>query len=199
MRVVVYIRCSTNSDRQDTKNQLLQLKDWARKEGHEIVKVYEEYKSGSKGAEDREALNSLLKDCASYHRGFDCVAFWSLDRLSREGTYKTIHYLEHFKKNNVKYHSLNEPYISSLGDFGEVVVSIMAFLAKQENLRRSENIKAGLRRTVQENGTKLGRKAGSKHTDSILRMKKEGLNNSEIARELDISRQTVLNILKRAA
>jgi DNA invertase Pin-like site-specific DNA recombinase len=44
--------------------------------------------------------------------------------------------------------SYTEECIDSTGIFKDAVVSIMATIAKQENIRRSERIKAGLARAV---------------------------------------------------
>jgi DNA invertase Pin-like site-specific DNA recombinase len=52
--------------------------------------------------------------------------------------------------------SYTEQYLDSTGIFKDAVISIMATIAKQENLRRSERIMAGLAR-AKRNGSRLGR------------------------------------------
>ena len=51
-RVAIYARVSTGD--QTTENQLQQLHRWAKRSGHEVVKVYEDKGiSGSKGRDKR--------------------------------------------------------------------------------------------------------------------------------------------------
>ena len=46
MRIAIYARVST--DKQDTENQLLQLREFAAKQGWTIAREYCDYESGSK-------------------------------------------------------------------------------------------------------------------------------------------------------
>jgi DNA invertase Pin-like site-specific DNA recombinase len=81
MRIALYARVSTED--QDTENQLGQLREWADRAGHQIVREYVEAESGRKGADKRQAFAAMFDDAA--RRRFDCVLFWALDRFSREG------------------------------------------------------------------------------------------------------------------
>ena len=79
-RVAIYARVST--DKQQTSNQVLVLKEIAERSGYNIIQIYEDKGiSGSKGREDRPALNQMMKDAT--HRKFDMVMCWSIDRLGR--------------------------------------------------------------------------------------------------------------------
>jgi DNA invertase Pin-like site-specific DNA recombinase len=84
------------------------------------------------------------------------VVFWALDRFSREGVLPTLNHLQRLDSWGVAWRSYTEQYIDSTGIFKEAVIAIMATIAKQENLRRSERILAGLAR-AKRNGSKLGR------------------------------------------
>jgi DNA invertase Pin-like site-specific DNA recombinase len=56
----------------------------------------------------------------------------------------------------VAWRSYTEQYLDSTGMFKDAVISIMATIAKQENLRRSERVRAGLTRARRQ-GVRLGR------------------------------------------
>jgi len=84
------------------------------------------------------------------------VLFWALDRFSREGVLPTLHHLQRLDSWGVAWRSYTEQYLDSTGIFKDAVVSIMATIAKQENIRRSERILAGLAR-AKRNGSRLGR------------------------------------------
>jgi DNA invertase Pin-like site-specific DNA recombinase len=78
-RVALYLRCST--DLQDTARQRAELEAWATRAGHEVVATYEDYASGSKGADRRPGLAALLKACAQRHH--DIVGVHAVDRIAR--------------------------------------------------------------------------------------------------------------------
>src|SRR6266436_8985072 len=151
MRIAIYTRVST--DKQDAENQLPQLRDFAAKQGWEIVREYvDQGESGTKS--DRAALLQMFEDAS--RKKFDLVLFWALDRLSREGTFKTLQYLNRLDSYGVGYRSFIEPYFDSCGIFKEAVISIVATLAKQESVKRSERTRAGLA-VARARGSKLGR------------------------------------------
>src|SRR5712692_7735948 len=92
---------------------------------------------------------------AASKREFDLVLFCALDRFSREGVRPTLTYLQRLDDHGVAWRSFTEQYLDSTGIFKDAVISIMATIAKQENLRRSERILAKL--AEQKRGVKLGR------------------------------------------
>lgn len=79
-------------------------------------------------------------------REFDCLLFWSLERLSREGTVETLNHLQRLTGYGVNYRSFTEQYLDSTGMFKEAVIGILAAVAKQERVRLSERTIAGLKR-----------------------------------------------------
>ena len=184
MKCIIYTRVST--DMQDTENQIAQLREYADKQHWEIVTVKTDICSGNKSADARTGLKEVF-DLAR-KRKFDILLFWSLDRLSREGTRQTLEYLSRFDGYKVKWHSYTEEYISSLGIFADAIISLMACLAKQERIRISERTKAGLAR-VRAKGTALGRPRTK--IEVILKAKElrlNGLSFSAIGRELNVTR-----------
>jgi DNA invertase Pin-like site-specific DNA recombinase len=143
MRVAIYCRVSKDKG-QDTANQLRQLKAFAAQQDWTVVRIYEEQASGRKGESGREALREVFKDAAK--RRWNLLLFWSLDRLSREGTFVTMKYLNRLSEMGIGYRSLTEEYVSTMGVFGDVIISLLATLARQEATRISERTKAGLER-----------------------------------------------------
>src|SRR5689334_19584267 len=153
MRAALYARVSTAD--QTNENQLLQLRQFAASQGWIIVAQYSEQVTGSKTDKDRPALRQMFE--AASKREFDVLLFWSLDRLSREGVLPTLQYLNRLTSYGIKWRSLTEQYIDSCGIFADAVISIMAVIARQENVRRSERTKAGLAR-ARDKGKILGRR-----------------------------------------
>ena len=69
--------------------------------------------------------------------------------------------VDRLDKNGVKVISLQESWTEVDGPLKELLLSIVAWVARMESERRSERTKAGLTRAVSE-GKRLGRPPGSK-------------------------------------
>jgi DNA invertase Pin-like site-specific DNA recombinase len=194
-RAVIYARVSTKDGRQDTENQLRQLRTFAATQDWSIVHEYVDRASGKRG--DREQFQKMFS--AASRREFDCLLFWSLDRLSREGTVKTLNHLERLNGYGVNYRSFTEQYLDSTGMFKEAVIGILAAVAKQERVRLSERTIAGLQRAKAQ-----GRVGGRPKTEDtepklmakIERLRSEGHSIRAIAMEVEKSPNTILRLLK---
>jgi len=185
MNVALYLRVST--DKQETENQAIQLRDFAAKQGWTVVFEYCDYESGSKA--DRPEFQRMLADASK--RRFDLVLFWALDRLSREGVYATLQHLNRLESYGVGFRSFTEPYFDSCGVFKDAVIAIMATLAKQERVKRAERTRAGLAR-VRAAGKRLGRPVRITATrEDVARLLAAGRSYRAIGRELGISVRSV--------
>jgi len=120
----------------------------------------------------------------AHRRRFDLVLFWALDRFSREGVLKTLHYLNDLEAAGVGFKSYMERYIDSSGIFKEAILAILATLAKQERVRLAERVKAGLDRARAE-GKDLGRPRLPRSTvNEVRRLSASGVSKREIARRV---------------
>ena len=156
--------------------------------------------SGSKSFKERAGLDKVLK--MAHQKKFDVLLFWSLGRLSREGTAETLFYLQTLTDNGIDYHSYTEQYLSSMGPFSDVVISLLATIAKQERIRISERVKAGLdyRKNVlkkpleRQQGTKL---KGTDHKVELAKkLREDGLSYAKIGMAMNISRQRACQLVQ---
>lgn len=150
MKAALYVRVST--DKQELDNQLRDLRKYATANGWQVTAEYTDIVSGTQ--QSRPGFDRLYLD--AHRRLFDVVVFWDISRFSRAGTLHTLQKLKELDNLNITWHSYSEPYFSSAGQFKDVVISIMATLAKMERDKISERTKAGLRRAKAQ-GKKLGR------------------------------------------
>jgi DNA invertase Pin-like site-specific DNA recombinase len=186
VRVAIYARVSTKDKGQDTENQLHQLRAFAEQHGT-IYQVYTDQESGGKAG--RTEFKQLLLE--AYQKKFDLVVFWRLDRFSREGALATLKYLKELKDHGVNYKSFTEPYLNSLGPFGDVIVSMLATIAAQDLIKISENTKAALAKKKAA-GIKLGTPGKSQaQIEQIRRLKGGGMSNYTIAKSMGMSASTV--------
>src|SRR5215472_17189081 len=170
VKVAIYTRVSGKSNRQDAANQSLQLIEYCQRHGWEYVE-YTDRMSGTKA--DRQAFLKMFEDARL--KKFDLVLFWALDRFSREGTLKTLEYLQRLDSYGVAWKSFTEQYLDSTGVFRDAVIAILATIAKQEHARLSERVVAGLRRAKRQ-GKVLGRKRIIVDREKIRGMKADGFS-----------------------
>ncbi len=172
--VAIYIRVST--DKQEIENQVGQLTKYIEnKPDYELFHTtYSDVISGSK--DKRPGFDKLFYD--AHYRLFSHVLFWSLDRFSRSGTLFTLQKLKELENLGISWESYTEQYFNSIGEFKDVVISIMSTLAKIERQKISERTKAGLER-AKLSGKKLGRPFGSK--DAKKRNKSNYYKRYELA------------------
>ena len=145
-QVAIYVRVST--DKQEADNQVAPLREFALRSEWSIYKEYVDIASGSK--DSRPGFDLLFHD--AHKKRFDVVLFWALDRFSRSGTLYTLQKLTELTNLGIDYESYQEQYLRTSGQFRDVVISIMATLAKSERDRISERTKAGLARSKKQKG-----------------------------------------------
>ena len=191
--VAIYARVSTDDKRQTPDNQLLQLRAWCARMGYPVVREYVEHENGGKGAEYRKQLAAMFTGAA--RREFDLLLVWSLDRFSREGVLETLHHLQRLAQYGVGYRSFTEQYLDSCGIFKDAVLSILATIAKQEHIRLSERVHAGLAKARRE-GRVGGRPRLVLNHARMMRLDEEGYSIREIADEMGISPASVHRFLR---
>ena len=194
MKIGLYARVSTKDKGQETENQLVQLREFAAKQGWQITREYVDRETG--GTSDRVQFQAMFADAG--RRKFDLVLFWSLDRLSREGVLETLQHLNRLTSYGVGYKSFTEQYLDSCGIFKDAVIGILAVVAKQERVRLSERTKAGLA-IARSNGRQIGRPRLKVQPTDIARLKAQGHSLRAIGRSLGISEGSVRRLASSAA
>jgi len=159
MKVAIYSRVST--DKQDGENQIIALKEYSERSNYEIIKIYSDIISGKETS--RPQYDLMFED--AHKKMFDLVLFWDLSRFSRAGTLYTLQKLKELENLGVDWESYTEPYFKSVGQFKDVVLSVVSTIARIEREKISERTKAGLLR-AKKNGKQLGRPKGSKDKKS---------------------------------
>jgi len=196
MNVALYARVSTRDKGQDTENQIAPMRAWATAAGHTVVAVYQDTVSSS-GKVKRPEFEAMMKlanepEC----RRWSMLVFWSLDRLSREGVLETLQILKNLNDAGVCWRSHTEAYLDSCGVFKDAVLAILAAVAKQERIRISERVKAGLEnaRTQGHFGGRPRRHWPAETVDAVRYARGIGLTLNEIAAQHGLSRSAVHRI-----
>jgi len=148
-RVVLYTRVS--SDEQNTEPQERALREYVRRRGWSIQKVYRD--QGLSGANaNRPALIEMLKD--SRRGSIDVIVVWKFDRFARS-LKALISGLELCRSLGIDFVSVTEAVDTSL-PAGELVFQMIGAVAQFERSLIGERVKSGLA-NARANGKVLGR------------------------------------------
>jgi DNA invertase Pin-like site-specific DNA recombinase len=190
MRAAIYARVSTKDKGQEVENQLRQLRDFATLQGWTLSREYIDHETAK--TDDRAEFQSMFRDASQ--RKFDVLLFWALDRLSREGVLETLQHLNRLTSYGVGYRSFTEQYFDSCGIFKDAVIAIIATVAKQERVRISERVRAGLE-VARAKGKRIGRPTANVDASQIASLRAANVSWREIERRLGVSARTVRRTL----
>lgn len=188
MKVALYARVSTH-DQQTLPMQLKAMRTYARKRGWKIATEVQEIGSGAKTRPKRE---DLLKQAR--RRDLDAILVWRLDRWGRSVS-DLIGTIRELADTGVGFVSLTEA-LDLTTSAGKAMAGMLAVFAEFERDILRERVKAGIAHS-RGKGKPHGRPAtASLKSAEVKRLKRQGLNNSEISRRLGISRTSVIRALQ---
>jgi DNA invertase Pin-like site-specific DNA recombinase len=181
-RIAIYARVSTSQ--QTCENQLNELRVVADRAGYQIVAEFvDEGISGSKGRQNRPALDQMLKECT--RRRFDLVMCWDISRLGRS-VQNLIEIMNELQSLKVDLFFLQQGMDTSTAS-GRMMFSVFGALAEYERELIRERVLAGQAR-AKAAGVKFGRpKTITENTRETVRLlRDQGVGIRKIARTLGI-------------
>ncbi|KMV67835.1 recombinase [bacteria symbiont BFo1 of Frankliniella occidentalis] len=179
MRLFGYARVSTSQQSLDI--QIRALKD----AGVKANRIFTDKSSGSSA--DRKGLDLLRM---KVEEG-DVILVKKLDRLGRD-TADMIQLIKEFDAQGVAVRFIDDG-ISTHGEMGKMVVTILSAVAQAERQRILERTNEG-RQEAMAKGIRFGRKR-TIDRGRVLALYRQGAGASDISRQLKIARSTVYKIL----
>lgn len=169
-KVVIYARVSTSS--QDYDRQLHDLREYAARQGYEVVKEFSEKISGAKKVEERDALKELL-DFTSKAK-VDKILIFECSRLSRRAV-DFLQLIETFSERKISVFILQNGLETILpnGEVNPIATLVLGILAQFNAMERTlirSRMQSGYA-NYRANGGKVGRKDG--YTKSAEAYKEE--------------------------
>jgi len=195
-RVGLYARVSKDDGKQDTENQLHELREFCKRSGWTVEHEYIDRVSGSKSERQRPQMQQMFEDASK--RRFDVLLFWKLDRFSREGTVTTLKHLQRLSDYGIQWRSYQEPFLDTTSAFGEMLVGVVSFFAKHERACISERTIAGLKR-ARRAGKSLGRPRVEVDVQKVLALQAKGMGLRGIAEKTGWSLSSIMRALRPAA
>lgn len=187
-RVGLYARVSTH-DQQTLPMQLSAMRDYAKKRKWAVAV---EVKDVGSGATTRPKREELIE--AARRREIDAVLVWRLDRWGRS-LVDLVSTLEELNALDVGFVSLCEA-LDLTTPSGRALAGMLAVFAEFEREILRERVKAGIAQARQE-GKPHGRpKTAAKLAPEMKQLHKEGVSKREIAKRLEVSRTSVIRLLR---
>lgn len=165
MNVVIYSRVSSQSARQSTERQIVDLERFATGRGDKVVAVFEEKVSGRKANVDRPVLSRCLEYCIDSQNQVDMLLLAEISRLGRS-TLEILKALDilHTHKVCVYIQNLNLETLrpdKTVNPLSSLVTTLLGELAAMERQGIIDRLNSG-RELYIEKGGRLGRRPGSK-------------------------------------
>ena len=204
---IIYARVSSTGDRQSTERQVIDLTDYADKNGITICKTFEEHISGAK----RNAERAVLSECIEYaiSNSVDVVLFSELSRCGR-AVWEVLDTIRTLKDNGINAYFQKEglSLFSEDGKTENVYLSVMLSVLcvcsqiERENLifRLKSGRKVFVDKNLAETGKSgLGRKVGYRKPidkkreeyKETLKLLRAGYPIRKVAKLTDVSESTV--------
>lgn len=192
--VAIYCRVSTSD--QDCQRQETELLTLADKAGYTIAGIWKETASGSKS--DRQQRQKILN--LAQARKVDLILVTELTRWSRS-TLDLFHTLNDLQSWGVGLIAQTGLQFDLSTPQGKLIATLMSGFAEFERDLLRERVRSGVQ-AAQARGVVFGRKLGQriksdKLAPKVLALVEDGLSYRQIGRQLELSKNTVLAIVKR--
>lgn len=209
MNAVIYARVSSTGDRQSTERQVVDLTEYAGKNGMAVIRTFEEHISGARKNKDRLVLN----ECLTYavNNGVDIILISELSRLGRnvDEVLENIRFCKD-KHLNIYFQKEGISVFDTAGKENPYLTIMIAVLATAASLERdaiyyrlSSGRKAYVNKHLKETGkTGLGRKTGyRKPTETyveeykeVVKFLRKGYPIRQTAKLAEVSESTVKKV-----
>ena len=207
MNVVIYSRVSSQSVRQSTERQVVDLERFATGRGDKVVAVFEEKVSGRKANVDRPVLSRCLEYCIDPQNQVDMLLLSEISRLGRS-TLEILKALDilHTHKVCVYIQNLNLETLrpdKTVNPLSSLVTTLLGELAAMERQGIIDRLNSG-RELYIEKGGRLGQRPGSKKSleqkreeyKEAISLLKKGYSIRNVAKLTNKSVSTILSIKK---
>ena len=214
---VIYARVSSSGSlesRQSTERQVIDLTDYANKNGMTICKTFEEHISGAK----RNAERAVLSECIEYaiNNRVDVVLFSELSRCGR-AIWEVLDTIRTLKDNGINAYFQKEGLSLFSADRREniylaVMISVLSSASQIERENLIFRLKSGRKVYVDKNiaatgKSGLGRKVGyrkpvetkKEEYKEALKLLRAGYPIRKVAKLTDVSESTVKRLKKEFA
>ena len=214
IRAAIYARVSSTGDRQSTERQVIDLTDYANKNGMTICNTFEEHISGAK----RNTERAVLTECIEYaiNNQVDVVLFSELSRCGR-AVWEVLDTIRTLKDNGINAYFQKEG-LSLFSEDGteniylSVMLSVLCVCSQMERENIHYRLQSGRKVFIDKNiaatgKSGLGRKVGyrkpietkKEQYKEVLKLLRAGYPIRKVAKLTDTSESTIKRLKKEFA
>jgi putative DNA-invertase from lambdoid prophage Rac len=188
LRVGLYARVSTH-DQQTLPMQMSAMRDYAKRRKWAVAIEVKDVGSGATTRPKRETLIESVR-----RREVDLILVWRLDRWGRS-LVDLVSTLQELTALDVGFVSLTEA-LDLTTPSGRALAGMLAVFAEFERDILRDRVKAGIDQARKE-GKPHGRpKTAGKLVPEMKQLRKDGLSKRAIAKQLGVSRTSVIRLLR---
>jgi len=195
LKAALYARVSTR-DQKSIPDQLADLRTYAKLKEFTVVAEYEEKESGKR--DTRPIRYELLK--RAWKGEFDVVLVWKLDRWGRN-VQDLVNTVADLGTREIGFVSFSDN-IDLMTTNGRLFFHILCAFAQFERETTVDRVRAGIekkRARMVEMGRSWGRPPKAREKSAqVIALVRDGKSKSAIARQLKISRASILRIVRQA-
>lgn len=191
MRVALYARVSRHDKEQNPENQLIKLREFAKRHDWTVYAEYHDYASGA--APSRPGFDRMIAEGRGRH--YDAVLVVRVDRLARS-VKQLLTMLEDLNRFGIGLICSDQD-IDTNSPAGKLLFTVLGAVAELELELIRERTKDGLARAKSQ-GKRLGRPPRPQVDERIIELRAQGLSLREIGERTGLSHQAVKQRLRRA-
>lgn len=207
MIAVIYARVSSSTGRQDTERQVNELTEYAKRNGIDVVKSFQDFQSGATPNGERWMLKKCMTYCTEENRNVECVLMSEVSRLGRD-PWEMAELAKFFHDHHLNVYFMRENLYMFNADGTDNPIFSMLFamfskFAENERTAIKERLQSGYK-NFRAKGGKVGRKEGSVKTKEqleqeykqVIKELHRGTSISRTAKLCDVSTATVARLKK---
>jgi len=196
MKAVIYTRVSTG--KQNVSRQLEELEEKCLKKGWEVVSKKSEVISGSSPYSKRKIFSKII--ILAKDRKFEVLVVHEISRLGRN-TVDVLKCIQELNSISVSVYIMNIDLVikpDRADPSANLIVAVLASLATHEKELMQQRIISGLKASKNKSGRREGDSYTLKHYKKkyplVIRLLKDGYNNSDVADMTGTSYRTIQRI-----
>jgi DNA invertase Pin-like site-specific DNA recombinase len=189
----IYARVSTSAKKQDTENQLIELRKYAKASGWSYQEFIDNGFSGTKGEDQRPALKALMD--AARKKQISKVVVWDFSRFARS-LRMLVEAVELFRTLGITFISLREG-VSTESSNGRLILGIFASLAEFERELIRERILLGLQK-AKLNGKVAGPKRNQVDLGLLQKDARTQTSLRKLGQKHGVSKDTIRKLLQQS-
>lgn len=198
MKVAIYLRVSTDDKDQDPIVFLDACRNYCKLHNHLIVReIQDEGVSGDTWYYDRKG-GKELEQLINRH-SIDGIVCFSMDRFSRQSPLKILPLLEQLKSRGILFISVTEPIFNMDSEFAPMIQYMLAWFNNWFLIQHKKKVNAGMEK-ARIHGTRSGKAIGKPRKADYVQIVERYMvlkSISQVAKELNISKSSVSNAIKK--